>query len=44
LINEFIGAAQYIKRINQAQVNTTEQLLRQANQLSADIKKEYDLE
>ena len=44
LINEFIGAAQYIKRVNQAQVNTTRQLLRQAKQLSADIKKEYDLE
>jgi hypothetical protein len=44
LINEFIGAAQYIKRVNQAQVNTARQLLRQANQLSADIKKEYDLE
>jgi hypothetical protein len=44
LINEFIGAAQYIKRINQAQVNTTRQLLKQAKQLSADIKKEYDLE
>jgi len=44
LINEFIGAAQYIKRVNQAQVNTSKQLLRQAKQLSADIKKEYDLE
>jgi hypothetical protein len=44
LINEFIGAAQYIKRVNQAQVNTTRQLLRQAKQLSADIKKECDRE
>src|SRR6185295_13565059 len=29
LINELIGAAQYIKRVNQAQVNTTRQLLTQ---------------
>lgn len=41
LINEFIGAAQYIKRVNQVRATTTKQLLTMAKQLSADIKQEY---
>jgi len=44
LINQLIGAAQYIKRVNQAQINTSNQLLAQAKQLSMDIQKEYRLE
>jgi hypothetical protein len=44
LINQLIGAAQYIKRVNQAQVNTSNQLLAQAKELSTDIQKEYHLE
>jgi hypothetical protein len=44
LINELIGAAQYIKRANQGRTITTRQLLEQAKKLSDDIKKEYHLE
>jgi hypothetical protein len=44
LINQLIGAAQYIKRVNQAQINTSNQLLAQAKQLSMDIQKAYHLE
>ena len=43
LINEFIGQAQYVKRVHQAQLIRSEQLLVQAIQLIADIKKEYQL-
>ena len=39
LINEFIGAAQYIKRVNQAQVNTTRQLLSRQNNYRLTSKK-----
>ena len=43
LINEFIGQVQYVKRVHQAQLIRSEQLLLQAKQLIADIKKEYHL-
>jgi hypothetical protein len=43
LINEFIGQVQYVKRVHQAQLIRSEQLLVQAIQLIADIKKEYQL-
>ena len=43
LINEFIGQAQYFKRVHQAQLIKSEELLLQAKQLIADIKKEYRL-
>jgi len=43
LINEFIGQAQYVKRIHQAQLIRSEELLVQAKQLIIDIKKEYHL-
>jgi hypothetical protein len=43
LINEYIGQAQYFKRVHQAQLIRSEQLLLQAIQLIADIKKEYHL-
>ena len=43
LINEFIGAVQYFKRVHQAQLIRSEELLVQAKQLIADIKKEYHL-
>ncbi|HKC36571.1 MAG TPA: hypothetical protein VKB95_10935 [Chitinophagaceae bacterium] len=43
LINEFIGQAQYFKRVHQAQLIRSEQLLEQAKKLIVDIKKEYHL-
>jgi len=43
LINEFIGQVQYVKRVHQAQLIRSEQLLAQAKKLIADIKKEYHL-
>jgi len=43
LINEFIGQAQYVKRVHQAQLIRSEQLLVQARQLITGIKKEYHL-
>jgi hypothetical protein len=43
LINEFIGQIQYVKRIHQAQLIKSEELLVQAKQLIADINKEYHL-
>jgi len=43
LINEFIGQVQYVKRVHQAQLIRSEQLLVQAKQLINDIKKEYHL-
>ena len=44
LINEFIGGVQYFKRVHQAQLIRSEELLRAGKQLIADIKKEYKLE
>ena len=43
LINEFIGQVQYVKRIHQAQLIKSEELLIQAKQLITDINKEYHL-
>ena len=43
LINEFIGQLQYVKRIHQAQLIKSEELLVQAKQLITDINKEYHL-
>ncbi|HEV8273299.1 MAG TPA: hypothetical protein VGQ04_18425 [Chitinophagaceae bacterium] len=43
LINEFIGQVQYVKRVHQAQLIRSEQLLVQAKQLITGIKKEYHL-
>jgi hypothetical protein len=43
LINEFIGQLQYVKRIHQAQLIRSEELLVQAKQLIIDIDKEYHL-
>jgi hypothetical protein len=43
LINEFIGQVQYVKRIHQAQLIKSEELLVQAKQLITDINKEYHL-
>ena len=43
LINEFIGQVQYVKRVHQAQLIRSEQLLVQAKQLIDDIKKQYHL-
>lgn len=43
IINEFIGQAQYFKKVHQAQLIRSEQLLVQAKQLIADIKNEYHL-
>jgi len=43
LINAFIGQAQYFKRVHQAQLIRSEELLVQAKQLIADIKKQYRL-
>src|SRR5215203_1166235 len=43
LINEFIGQAQYFKRVHQAQLIKSEELLVQAKQLITDIKKQYRL-
>jgi hypothetical protein len=44
LINELIGAAQYIKRIHRSQMNISEELLNMNIQLMALIKKEYHLQ
>ena len=43
LINEFIGQVQYVKRIHQAQLIKSEELLVQAKQLIIDINEEYHL-
>ena len=43
LINEFIGQVQYVKRIHQAQLIKSEELLVQAKQLITDINEEYHL-
>ncbi len=43
LLNEFIGAIQYFKRIHQSQLIRSEELLTQAKQLNDLIKKEYHL-
>ena len=43
LINEFIGQIQYVKRIHQAQLIKSEELLVQAKQLIIEIDKEYHL-
>ena len=43
LVNEFIGAIQYFKRVHQAQLITSKKLLMQARQLSNFIKKGYHL-
>jgi hypothetical protein len=43
LINEFIGQVQYVKRIHQAQLIRSEELLVQAKQLIIEIDKEYHL-
>ena len=43
LINEFIGQVQYLKRVHQAQLIRSKELLTQAEQLKAQIKKEYHL-
>jgi hypothetical protein len=44
LLNEFIGAIQYFKKIHQAQLIRSEELLVQAQRLMENIKKEYHLE
>jgi hypothetical protein len=44
LINEFIGQAQYVKRVQQAQLIRSEQLFVQARQLLEDIRSEYHLD
>ena len=44
LLNEFIGQIQYVKRVHQAQLIRSEQLLEQAKKLIADIKEEYNVE
>ena len=43
LVNEFIGALQYFKRVHQAQLIKSEELLRQAQKLMENIIKEYHL-
>lgn len=43
LLNEFIGALQYFKRIHQAQLIKSKELLTQAQKLMEDIIKEYHL-
>lgn len=43
LLNRFIGAAHYIKRINQAQQTISAQLLEKAKNLIAQIKAAYNL-
>ena len=43
LINEFIGQAQYFKKVHQSQLIRSRELLVLAQQLIADIKKEYHL-
>ena len=44
LLNEFIGAIQYFKKIHQAQLIRSEELLVLARKLMENIKKEYHLE
>ncbi len=44
LINEYIGAIQYFKRVHQAQLVRTEELLKQALQLMELIKSEYNID
>ena len=44
LLNEFIGQIQYVKRVHQAQLIRSEQLLEQAKKLIANIKEEYNVE
>ena len=44
LLNEFIGAVQYFKRVHQAQLIRSEELLIQAQKLIENINKEYHLE
>ncbi len=43
LLNEYVGQIQYVKRVHQAQLIRSEQLLEQAKKLIADIKKEYHM-
>jgi len=43
LINEFIGQAQYFKKVHQTQLIRSRELLPVAQQLITDIKKEYHL-
>ncbi len=43
LINEFIGEVQYFKRVHQAQLIRSEQLLAQANQLITEIQAHYHI-
>ncbi|MGZ5191310.1 MAG: hypothetical protein ACXWCZ_09845 [Flavisolibacter sp.] len=43
LVNQFIAAAQYIKRVNQAQLIRSIQMLDMAKELKQKIKKEYHL-
>jgi hypothetical protein len=43
LINEFIGQAQYFKKVHQTQLIRSRELLVLAQQLIADIKREYHL-
>ena len=43
LVNEFIGAVQYFKRVQQAQLIRSEELLIQAQKLMENIIKEYQL-
>jgi hypothetical protein len=43
LLNEFIGAVQYFKRIHQAQLIRSKELLFHAQKLMEDIRKEYNL-
>jgi hypothetical protein len=44
LLNEFIGAVQYFKRIHQAQLIRSKELLFHAQKLMEDIRKEYHLQ
>jgi hypothetical protein len=44
LLNEFIGAAQYFKRIHQAQLIRSEDLLQQAKNLMKNITNAYHME
>ena len=43
LLNEYVGQIQYVKRVHQAQLIRSEQLLEQAKKLIVEIKKEYHL-
>jgi hypothetical protein len=44
LLNEFTGQIQYVKKVHQAQLIRSEELLVQAKQLIGDIKQEYHLQ